>query len=67
MLQLTLQPILRLMLHQTPQPTLLIMSPTTQPMLPTSRGTPAQIQDTMQELSLLRLRPIVLKEASIIV
>jgi hypothetical protein len=36
-------------------------------MLPTSRGTLPQIQDTMQELSLLRPRLIVLKEASIIV
>jgi hypothetical protein len=46
---------------------LLIMPPTTQPMLPTSKGTPPQIQDTMQELSLLWLRPIMLKEASVIV
>jgi hypothetical protein len=36
-----------------------------QPTLPISRGTPPQIQDTMQELSLLRSRPIVQKEVGV--
>jgi hypothetical protein len=67
MLQLTLQPTPQLMLQQMLQQMLLVMPLTTQPMLTTSRGTPPQIQDTMQELSLLWCRPIVLKEASFIV
>jgi hypothetical protein len=33
--------------------------------LPTSRETLPQIQDTMKELSLLRFRPIVLREVGI--
>jgi hypothetical protein len=65
MLQPMLQPTLRLMLQQTPRPMLLAMPPTMQPTLPTSRGTPPQIQDAMQELSLLRSRPIVQREVSI--
>jgi hypothetical protein len=56
-----LQPTQRLMLQQTPR----LMPPTMQPMLPTSRGTPPQIQDAMQELSLLRSRPIVQKEVGV--
>jgi hypothetical protein len=36
-----------------------------QPTLPTSRGTPPQIQDSMQEPSLLRSRPIVRREVSV--
>jgi hypothetical protein len=35
-------------------------------MLPTTRETPLQIQDTMQELSLLQSRPIERKEANVI-
>jgi hypothetical protein len=65
MLQPTLQPTLRLMLQQTHRPMLLVMPPTMQPMLPTSRGTPPQIQDAMQELSLLRSRPNVRREVSV--
>jgi hypothetical protein len=65
MLQLTLQPTLRVMLQQTLRPIQLVMSPTIQPMLPTSRGMPPHIQGTMQELNLLWSRPIVLKEASV--
>jgi hypothetical protein len=34
-------------------------------MLPTSTGTPLQIQDAMQELSLLQSRPIVQKEVGV--
>jgi hypothetical protein len=67
MLQLTLQPTLRLTLQQTLRPMLLVILLTTQPMLPTSRGTPPQIQDTMQEPSLFWSRPIMLKEASVII
>jgi hypothetical protein len=37
--------------------------PTMQPTLPTSRGTPPQIQDAMQELSLLQSSLIEHKEA----
>jgi hypothetical protein len=36
--------------------------PTMQPTLPTSKGTPPQIQDAMQELSLLQSRLIMQKE-----
>jgi hypothetical protein len=46
---------------------LLVIPPTMQPTPPRSRGTPAQIQGTMQELSLLWFKPIVLKEVSVIV
>jgi hypothetical protein len=44
---------------------LLAMSLTTHPTMPTSRKTPLQTQDTMQELSLLQFRPIVPKEANV--
>jgi hypothetical protein len=44
---------------------LLAMPPTTQPTLPTSRETLPQIQDAMKELSLLRFRPIMLREVSV--
>jgi hypothetical protein len=37
--------------------------PTMQPTLPTSKGTPPQIQDAMQELNLLRSSLIEQKEA----
>jgi hypothetical protein len=40
----------------------LAMPPIMQLTLPTSRGTPPQIQDAMLELSLLRSRLIVQKE-----
>jgi hypothetical protein len=53
------------MLQQTPRLMPLAMPPTMQPTLPTSRGTPPQIQDAMQELSLLRSRPIVQKEVDV--
>jgi hypothetical protein len=53
MLQLTLQPTLRLMLQQTLWPMLLVMPPTMQPTLPTYRGMLPHIQDTTQELNLL--------------
>jgi hypothetical protein len=53
------------MLQQTPRPMLLAMLPTTQPTLPTSRGTTPQIQDAMQELSLLWSRPIMRREVSV--
>jgi hypothetical protein len=43
----------------------LVMPPTMQLMLPTSRGTLPQIQDAMQELSLLGSMPIVQKEVEI--
>jgi hypothetical protein len=62
-LQPTLQPIQRLMLQQMPQ-LMLATPPTMQPTLPTSRGTPPQIQDAMQELSLLQSSLIEQKEAS---
>jgi hypothetical protein len=52
-LQLMLQPTLWLMLQQTLRPMWLAMPLTMQPMLPTSRETSLQTQDTMQELSLL--------------
>jgi hypothetical protein len=65
MLQLMLQSTLRLMLQQTLRLMLLAMLLTTQPMLPTTRKTPLQTQDTMQELS-LQSRPIVQKEANVI-
>jgi hypothetical protein len=45
---------------------LLAMPLTMQPMLPTTKETPLQTQDTMQELSLLQSRLIVQKEANII-
>jgi hypothetical protein len=67
MLQLTLQPTLRLMLQQTLQPMLLVMPPIMQPTLLTSRGMSPHIHDTMWELSLPWSRPIVLKEASVTV
>jgi hypothetical protein len=57
-----LQPTQQLMLQQTPRLMPLAMPPTT---LPTSRETLPQIQDTMKELSLLRFRPIVLREVGI--
>jgi hypothetical protein len=44
MLQLMLQPTLRLMLQQTFRPMLLAMPLTTQPTLPTSREMPLQTQ-----------------------
>jgi hypothetical protein len=53
MLQPMLQPTQRLMLHQTPRLMPLAVPPTMQPMLLTSRETLHQIQDAMQELSLL--------------
>jgi hypothetical protein len=53
-----LQPTQRLMLQQMPRLMPLAMPPTMQPMLLTSRETLPQIQDAMQELSLLRSRPI---------
>jgi hypothetical protein len=43
----------------------LAMPSTTQPTLPTSRETLPQIQDAMKELSLLRFRPIVLREVGV--
>jgi hypothetical protein len=43
----------QVMLHQTPRLMPLAMPPTMQPMLLTSRATLHQIQDIMQELSLL--------------
>jgi hypothetical protein len=52
------------MLQQMLLPMLLAMQLTMQPTLPTSRETPLQTQDTMQELSLLESRPIVQKEAN---
>jgi hypothetical protein len=57
-----LQSTQRLMLQQTPRLMPLATPPTMQPTLPTSRGTPPQIQDAMQELSLLRSGPIMQKE-----
>jgi hypothetical protein len=51
--------------QQMLQPMLLAMLLTTQPMLPTSRETPLQTQDTVQELSLLQSRPIVQKESNV--
>jgi hypothetical protein len=60
-----LQPTQRLMLQQTPRLMPLAMLPTMQPMLLTSRETPPQIQDAMQELSLLRSKPIVQKEVGV--
>jgi hypothetical protein len=45
---------------------LLAMPLKTQPTLPTSRETPLQTQDIMQELSLLQSKPIVQKEANVI-
>jgi hypothetical protein len=56
-----LQPTQRLMLQQTPR----LMPPTMQPVLLTSRETLPQIQDAMQELSLLRSRPIVRREVGV--
>jgi hypothetical protein len=53
------------MLHQTPRPMLLAMPPTMQPMLLTSRETLHQIQDAMQELSLLWSRPTVQREVGV--
>jgi hypothetical protein len=53
------------MLQQTPRLMLLAMLPTMQPMLPTSRGTPPQIQDAMQEFNLLQSKPIVQRKVSI--
>jgi hypothetical protein len=61
MLQPMLQQTQRLMLQQTPR----LMSLAMQPMLLTSRETLPQIQDAMQELSLLRSRPIVQKEVGV--
>jgi hypothetical protein len=52
----------RLMLHQTPRLMPLAMPPTMQPMLLTLRKTLHQIQDVMQELSLLWSKPIVQRE-----
>jgi hypothetical protein len=43
----------------------LIMPLTMQPTLPTSRGMPPHIQDTMQEPSLLWSRAIMMKEDNI--
>jgi hypothetical protein len=63
-MELMLQPTLRLMLQQTLRPMLLAMLLTTQPTLATSRETPPQTRDTMQELNLLRSRPIAQKEAN---
>jgi hypothetical protein len=60
-----LQPTQRLMFQQTPRLMPLAMPLTTQPMLPTSRETLPQIQDTMQELSLLRSRLIVQREVGV--
>jgi hypothetical protein len=60
-LQPMLQPTQRLMLQRTPQ----LMSPTMQPMLLTFKETLPQIQDAMQELSLLRSRPVVQREVSV--
>jgi hypothetical protein len=57
-----LQSTQRLMLQQTPRLMPLATPPTMQPTLPISRGTPPQIQDTTQELSLLLSRPIMQKE-----
>jgi hypothetical protein len=54
----------RLMLQQTPRLMPLPTPPTMQPTLPTSRGTPPQIQDATQELNLLWSRPIMQKEVS---
>jgi hypothetical protein len=48
--------------QQMPQ-LMLATRPTKQPTLPTSRGTPPQIQDAMQELSLLWSSVIEQKEA----
>jgi hypothetical protein len=45
---------------------LLAIPLTMQPMLPTTRETLLQTQDTMQELNLLQTRPIVQKEATVI-
>jgi hypothetical protein len=53
------------MLRQTLQPMPPATSPTTQPTLPTSRETLPQTQGIMQELNLLRNRPIMQKEASV--
>jgi hypothetical protein len=50
---------------QTPRQMILAMPLTTQSMLSTSRGTSPQIQDAMQELSLLRSKPIVRREVSV--
>jgi hypothetical protein len=50
-LQLTLQPILQLMLWQTLQPTPPTTSTTMHPMLPTFKETLPRTQDTMQELN----------------
>jgi hypothetical protein len=61
-LQPMLQPTQWLMLHETPWLMPLAMPPTMHPMLLTSRETLHQIQDAMQELSLLWSRPIVERE-----
>jgi hypothetical protein len=61
-----LQSILRLILQQTLRLMLLAIPLTMQPMLPTTRETLLQTQDTMQELNLLQSRPIVQKEATVI-
>jgi hypothetical protein len=57
-----LQPTQQLMLQQMHR-LMLAMPPTKQPTLATSRGTPPQIQDAMQELSLLLSSLIEQKEA----
>jgi hypothetical protein len=53
------------MLQQTPQLMPLAMPPTMEPILLTSRETLPQIQDAMQELSILRSKPIVQKEVGV--
>jgi hypothetical protein len=53
MLQLMLRLILQPMTRQTPLPTPLETSPTTQLTLPTFKEMPLQTKDKMQELNLL--------------
>jgi hypothetical protein len=61
MLYLTLQPMPR----QTPWPTPLETSATTQLTMPTFRETPSQTQDKMQELNLLQYKVTAQKEANV--